>query len=103
MPGCDEHYTIHRLWNSEVCVPELSMLAESEGKIIGAILYARAKIQTLNEEIETLTFGPLCVEPNIQKRNWQTTTRKINGKSKDVGVWIHIYVWSTYILSKVWF
>lgn len=68
MPGCDEHYMVHRLWNSEVCVPELSMLAESEDKIIGAILYARAKIKSLNEEIETLTFGPLCVEPNIQKK-----------------------------------
>lgn len=66
--GCDEHYLVHRLWNSEVCVSELSLLAESEGRIVGAIFYARAKIQTLNEEIDTLTFGPLCVEPNIQKK-----------------------------------
>lgn len=21
MLGCDEHYLVHRLWNSEVCVP----------------------------------------------------------------------------------
>lgn len=68
MPGCDEHYLVHRLWNSEVCVPELSLLAKSEGRIIGAILYARAKILTLSGEIETLTFGPLCVEPNIQNK-----------------------------------
>ncbi|MBQ8326994.1 MAG: N-acetyltransferase [Lachnospiraceae bacterium] len=67
MPGCDEHYLIHRLWNSEVCVQELSLLAEYEGAIIGAILYARAKIKTVNGEVETLTFGPLCVEPSIQK------------------------------------
>ncbi len=68
MPGCDEHYLVHRLWNSAVCVSELSLLAESEGRIVEAILYARAKIQTVNGEIETLTFGPLCVEPNIQKK-----------------------------------
>lgn len=67
MPGCDEHYLVHKLWNSNVCVPEISMLAESNGKIVGAILYARAKIHTLNGEIETLTFGPLCVDPSVQK------------------------------------
>lgn len=38
MPGCNEHYLVHRLWNSEVCVPELSLLAESEGRIVGAML-----------------------------------------------------------------
>ena len=68
MPGCDEHYTVHRLWNSDVCVPELSMLAEIEGKIVGAILYAKAKIQTPNSQSETLTFGPLCVDPDFQRK-----------------------------------
>lgn len=68
MPGCDEHYTIHRLWNTDVCVPKLSMLAESEGKIIGAILYAKAIIKTSNAQFDTLTFGPLCVEPDFQKK-----------------------------------
>lgn len=44
MPGCDEHYLVHRLWNSEFCLPELSLLEESEGRIVGAILYARAVV-----------------------------------------------------------
>lgn len=68
MPGCDEHYIIHRLWNSDDCVPELSMLAEYENKIVGSILYAKAKIKTSNAELDALTFGPLSVDPAIQKK-----------------------------------
>ncbi|MDE6586183.1 MAG: N-acetyltransferase [Clostridia bacterium] len=68
MPGCDEHYTVHSLWNSDVCVKELSMLAEIEDKIIGAILYAKAKIKTPDAELDTLSFGPLCVDPGFQKK-----------------------------------
>ncbi|MDE6618738.1 MAG: N-acetyltransferase [Clostridiales bacterium] len=68
MPGCDEHYTIHRLWKNDAYIPELSMLAENDGKIIGAILYAKATIQTSSTELETLTFAPLCVDPCFQKQ-----------------------------------
>ena len=68
MPGCDEHYTIHRLWSSDDCVPELSMLAEYDDKIVGSILYAKAKIKTSNTELDTLTFGPLSVDPAFQKK-----------------------------------
>ena len=67
MPGCDEHYLAHRLWHESVYVPEISLLAEMKGKIAGAILYAKAKIETDNGAVETLTFGPLCVEPEMQR------------------------------------
>lgn len=86
MPGCDEHYTVHRLWNSDVCVPELSLLAESEGKTVGAILYAKAKILTPNAELDTLTFGPLCVEPDFQKRGiGKLLLKKSMEKAKALG------------------
>lgn len=67
MPGCDEHYLVHRLWKESVYVPEISMLAELDGKVVGAILYAKAKIETDKGMVETLTFGPLCVEPEMQR------------------------------------
>lgn len=43
MPGCDEHYLVHRLWKESVYVPEISLLAELDGKVVGAILYAKGK------------------------------------------------------------
>ena len=68
MPGCDEHYLVHRLWDEPCYIPELSLVAEVDGKAVGAILYSKSRIETENENIEVLTFGPLCVDPDCQKK-----------------------------------
>ena len=47
MPGCDEHYLVHRLWNEPCYISELSLAAEVDNKIVGAILYSKAKIKTI--------------------------------------------------------
>ena len=67
MPGCDEHYLVHRLWNEPCYISELSLAAEVDNKIVGAILYSKAKIKTNHGNIGVLTFGPLCVDPDHQK------------------------------------
>ncbi len=64
VPGCNEHYLVHRLRRDCAFVPELSFVAELEGKIVGAIYFAKARV----EDTEVLTFGPLCVEPEMQKK-----------------------------------
>lgn len=68
MPGCDEHYLAHRIWKEEGFVPEISLLAEVDEKIVGAILYTKCKVETAKGDIEVLTFGPLCVAPDYQKK-----------------------------------
>lgn len=68
MPGCDEHYLVHRIWNEICFVPEISMLVEVDGKPIGAILYTKCRIETEKGNVEVLTFGPLCVDPDFQKK-----------------------------------
>lgn len=68
MPGCDEHYLVHRIWNEADYVPEISLLAELEGKIVGAILYTKCRVETASGDVEVLTFGPLCVDPDFQKK-----------------------------------
>ena len=42
-PGCDEHYIVHILRNHEDFIPELDLVMEKEGRIIGHILYMRAR------------------------------------------------------------
>ncbi len=64
VPGCSEHYLVHKLRNDKDFVPELSRVAELDGKIVGAIYYARAKVN----DTEVLSFGPLCVDPDLQKK-----------------------------------
>lgn len=68
-PGCYEHLVLHRLRKSEAFIPELDFVALDNGKIIGNIIYSKAKIIGSNgEEHEVLTFGPLSVLPNYQKK-----------------------------------
>lgn len=68
-PGCYEHLVLHRLRKSEAFIPELDFVALDNNKIIGNIVYSKAKIIGSNgEEHEVLTFGPLSVLPNYQKK-----------------------------------
>ena len=37
-PGCDEHLLVHKLREAPEYLPELSRVAELDGRIVGAIL-----------------------------------------------------------------
>jgi predicted N-acetyltransferase YhbS len=68
VPGCSEHYLVHKLRRDAAYLPLLSRVAESNGQVVGAIYYARAFVQNGDERTEVLTFGPLAVEPSFQKQ-----------------------------------
>lgn len=65
-PGCNEHLLVHKLRTAKEYLPELSRVAELDGKIVGAILYSRAWIYDEDTIHEIVTFGPLAVEPTAQ-------------------------------------
>lgn len=65
-PGCNEHYLVHVLRDSEDYLPQLSRVAELDGKIVGAIFYTKAWVIEHDQKHEIVTFGPLCVEPTAQ-------------------------------------
>ncbi|MFA6619756.1 MAG: N-acetyltransferase [Bacilli bacterium] len=65
-PGCCEHYLVHLLRNSFDYLPEFSRVAEIDGRIVGAIFYSKAIVQTENGEFPVATFGPLAVDPVFQ-------------------------------------
>lgn len=65
-PGCNEHLLVHKLREADCYLPNLSRVAELDGKIVGAIFYSKAVVQGENESWEVLTFGPLCVDPLAQ-------------------------------------
>ena len=68
-PGCDEHYLAHILRESSDFVPELDYVAVHAGKVVGNIMYTRAKIVLdRGGEREVLCFGPLAVDPAFQGR-----------------------------------
>lgn len=69
VPGCDEHYLVHTMRKHEDFIPELDFVVESDGKVVGNIMYTKAKLidETGNEK-PILTFGPLCVRPGYQRK-----------------------------------
>ena len=48
-------------------IPDISLAATVNDKVVGAILYSKARIETGNDSVDILTFGPLCVDTDYQK------------------------------------
>lgn len=70
-PGCMEHYLVHVLRSDKDFVPELSLVMEKDGEIIGHILYMQAKIHTdKNTVLPVMTFGPLSIAPEYQRQGY---------------------------------
>jgi predicted N-acetyltransferase YhbS len=68
VPGCDEHYLVHTMRGHEDYIPALDLVAEADGKIVGNIMYTKARlIDEAGNEKPILTFGPLCVRPGYQR------------------------------------
>ncbi len=65
-PGCTEHLLIRIIRESEDYRPELSRVAELDGKIVGAVYYTKAWIVDGDIRHEVVTFGPLAVEPTLE-------------------------------------
>lgn len=68
-PGCDEHYLVHLLRNQKDFIPELDLVAELDGKVVGNIMYAKSfLLDEYGNKKECLTFGPLSIHPDYQRK-----------------------------------
>lgn len=68
VPGCDEHYLVHKMRTDDDFLPEFSRVAELDGNVAGCIMYARGYVKNGSKLHEVVTFGPLCVDPDYQRR-----------------------------------
>jgi predicted N-acetyltransferase YhbS len=67
VPGCDEHYLVHIMRKSDAFIRELDIVAEMNGKLVGNIVYTKAKIIDDNGTCHrVISFGPLSVLPSFQ-------------------------------------
>lgn len=74
VPGCNEHYFVHILRQHEDFIPELDFILEADGKIIGSIMYTKAKLIDENgTEKPVLTMGPICIHPDYQRKGYGKT------------------------------
>ena len=68
-PGCLEHYVVHVLRRDPDFVPELDLVMERDGELIGHVLYMRSKIVADDgREIPMMTFGPISIRPDLQRQ-----------------------------------
>lgn len=70
-PGCVEHYLVHTMRAHPDFIPELDLVAELDGQVIGNVMYTRASLTDEAGAVkEILTFGPVSIVPEHQRKGW---------------------------------
>ena len=70
-PGAIEHYLLPSIRGHADYRPELSMVLELDGEIIGSIIFTESKV--VGEDgvkHKTLTFGPVCIAPEYHRQGF---------------------------------
>ncbi|WP_433765957.1 GNAT family N-acetyltransferase [Flavobacterium ginsenosidimutans] len=61
-----EQFLVERLRKSEAFIPELSIVAELDGKIVGHILFSKLQIKNEYQTFPSLALAPVSVLPEFQ-------------------------------------
>lgn len=70
-PGCSEHYLVHVMRDHADFVPELDFVLETGSRIAANVMYTKARLTAGNGETkDILTFGPVSVLPEYQRRGY---------------------------------
>ena len=70
-PGCLEHFVLHELRKDLDFVPELDLVLEKDGKIIGQNMFMRAVIQSDDDrKIPIMTMGPIGILPEFKRMGY---------------------------------
>ena len=63
-PGCLEHYVLKHLRNDPAFVPELDIVMEKDGELIGQNIFVRAHIAADDgRQVPIMAMGPICIKP----------------------------------------
>ena len=86
-PGCLEHYVLHCYRDRADFVPELDLVLEKDGKIIGHVMYARSEIRADDGRIiPIMTFGPISIAPEYKGQGYGTILlRDSMQRAKELG------------------
>lgn len=70
-PGCTEHYLVHIMRDYPDFIPELDLVAELDGQMIGNVMYTKAALTGEDGVVkEVLTFGPVSIAPEHQRKGY---------------------------------
>ena len=95
VPGCNEHYLVHIMRNSEQFIPQLDFVAELKGKIVGNIMYMHSMVTDDDDKTyAVITFGPISVLPKHQNKGIGSKLIEHSMKlARDMGVFSDIDLW----------
>ena len=87
-PGCTEHYVLHCFRDNPDFIPELSLVMEKDGKIIGHVMYSKAVISLEDGGIlPSWTFGPISIHPEYKRQGYGLKLLNYSlEKAKSMGV-----------------
>ncbi|MCA9614688.1 MAG: N-acetyltransferase [Polyangiales bacterium] len=68
VPGCDEHFLVHRVREHGDFLPALTFVAEHEGRLVGYVMTTRSRLVAGDRALPTITMGPIAVHPEWQRR-----------------------------------
>ena len=67
-PGCMEHYVLHCYRTDPDFVPELDLVMEKDGELIGQVIYVRSHIDLAKGgKLPIMTFGPIGIAPAYKR------------------------------------
>lgn len=70
-PGCLEHYVLKVLRENEAFVPELDIVMEQDGRIIGQNVFVRTAIMADDgKRVPIMTMGPICITPELKRKGY---------------------------------
>jgi len=82
----DEARLTDRLRLSEAFIPELSLVATIDDKVVGYILFSKISIVDGERDITSLSLAPMSVIPEMQRQGIGTRLIQYGlGKAKDAG------------------
>ncbi|MBR3641820.1 MAG: N-acetyltransferase [Oscillibacter sp.] len=70
-PGCLEHFVLHQLRGDPAFVPELDLVMEKDGELIGQNMFMRAVIRADDgRSVPIMTMGPICIAPRYKRQGY---------------------------------
>ena len=70
-PGCTEHFVLNQFRSNPDFIPELDLVMEEDGKIMGHIMFSKAEL-VLDDgtRCPSWTFGPISIHPDYKRKGY---------------------------------
>ena len=70
-PGCTEHFVLNRFRSNPDFIPQLDFVMETDGKIIGHVMFSKAHINLDGGgTLPSWTFGPISIHPDYKRKGF---------------------------------